>query len=157
MIAAASAAIASGGRDTGGHIIRRPLTRLLPLLAAAALALTGCGEEGETPERSITVDPGGSPIVTATEYRFDPVQLIIRGRSGDQRSFITIRLENEGSLAHNLKIFDGKRQLAGTRTTSGKGTKATTAVTLDTGRTYRYVCTVGDHERLGMVGKLIVK
>jgi hypothetical protein len=60
---------------------------------------------------------------------------------------------NQGSLAHNLKVFQGDRELGGTPTFL-RGTRSAT-VRLAPG-SYRMVCTVGNHEELGMVGELEV-
>jgi plastocyanin len=68
---------------------------------------------------------------------------------------VELLLENQGTLAHNLKIFDGDEELGGTPTFPGGRTESGT-VELPPGE-YRMVCTVGDHERLGMVGTLEVR
>ena len=64
-------------------------------------------------------------------------------------------LENRGSLAHNLKVFDGETELGGTPTFPG-GREESGTVELEPGE-YRMVCTVGDHEELGMTGTLEVR
>ena len=71
--------------------------------------------------------------------------------SGDS---IRLELDNQGKLAHNLKVMQGARELGGTPTFPPKGKRCGT-VTLAPGR-YRMVCTVANHEQLGMVGELEV-
>jgi plastocyanin len=122
---------------------------LIPRLAALAL-LSGCGDD-DKPLRTATV-PGASPIrIEADEYAFDPGRVIVTDASGDLR----IRLDNVGSLAHNIRVLDGDRDLGGLRSfPSGEEREAT--VRVPPGK-YRLVCTVGDHEELGMHGELEVE
>jgi plastocyanin len=121
----------------------------LPLLLAAALA-TGCGDdERERPNGPVKSFAEGQPVkVAGKEYFFTPARV---RASGDP---IRIELANEGSLAHNLKVLQGARDLGGTPTFPGGETRAGT-VELAPGR-YRMVCTVANHEELGMVGELEV-
>lgn len=122
----------------------------LPLLAAALLA-AGCGANGEHKRARgpVKTVPAGEPLrVVAKEYSFTPA----RARAGGSAA-VRIELDNQGSLAHNLKVLQGDRELGGTPT-SPEGTRDG-SVTLAPGK-YRMVCTVGDHEQLGMVGELEV-
>jgi len=125
--------------------VRRPILTL-----AALAALSGCGDD-DKPLRTATV-PGGSPVrIEADEYSFDPGRLIVTGAPGELR----ITLDNVGSLAHNLRILDGDRDLGGLRSfPSGEERDAT--VRVPPGK-YRFVCTVGDHEELGMKGELEIR
>lgn len=99
----------------------------------------------------MTVSAPGVRVV-GDEYSFDP-DTIVYESGGLTR--LTIGLENRGSLAHNLKVFDGGQEVGGTPTFPGGETKAG-AVDLEPGE-YRMVCTVGDHEELGMTGTLRVR
>jgi plastocyanin len=121
----------------------------LPLLLAAALAV-GCGdEENERPKGPVKSFADGQPLrVVGKEHFFTPARV---RASGDQ---IRIELANEGTLAHNLKVFQGARDLGGTPTFPAGSTRGGT-VKLRPGR-YRMVCTVANHEQLGMVGELEV-
>ena len=121
----------------------------LPLLLAAALPL-GCGDdEAEKPTGPVKTFAAGQPVkVAATEYRFTPARV---KAGGDP---IRIQLANRGTLAHNLKVLQGARELGGTPTFAAGGTRDGT-VKLPPGR-YRMVCTVANHEQLGMVGELEV-
>jgi plastocyanin len=120
--------------------------RRLPAAAAVlACLLTGCGDEDE-PGRTVTVERGQAVRVVASEYEFDPSTVVVAGGR------IRIELANEGSLAHNLKLFQGERELGGTPSFPGGRTEVA-EVDLEPGR-YRMVCTVGDHEELGMTGTL---
>jgi plastocyanin len=88
--------------------------------------------------------------VIGDEYSFDPATVVVQGAGR-----LTVSLKNEGSLAHNLKIMRGDEEVGGTPTFQGGETKSG-VVNLEHGQ-YRMVCTVGNHEELGMVGELTVR
>jgi plastocyanin len=123
-------------------------------LAAACtlfLLLMGCGggdDEGEG--RTVTVDSGSTLRVDGREYSFDPSRVVVEGRGG-----LTVELDNAGSLAHNLRIERGGRDVGGTATLP-EGRTGSARVRLAPG-TYEMVCTVGDHAELGMRGELEVR
>jgi plastocyanin len=121
------------------------------LLAVSAAALVvGCGGgEEQRPEGPVKTFAAGQPVeVVGKEYFFTPARVRASGDS------IRLELDNEGTLAHNLKVMQGARELGGTPTFPPKGTRGGT-VKLAPGR-YRMVCTVANHEQLGMVGELEV-
>ncbi len=122
-----------------------------PTLTLAALAvLSGCGGD-DKPLRTATV-PGASPIVIeADEYSFDPGDVIVTGAPGELR----ITLDNVGTLAHNIHVLDGDRDIGGVRSFP-PGEQRDATVRVSPGK-YRLVCTVGDHEELGMKGELEVR
>ena len=121
-----------------------PLTALLFLLAG------GCGDDDDEPGRTVTADPGKAIHVVADEYSFDPETIVLTGGGK-----LTVELENAGSLAHNLRVFDGGTEIGGTPTFTGGETRAGT-LSVEPGE-YKLECTVGDHAALGMTGKLTVK
>ena len=125
--------------------MRRPLATLV--LGAALVG--GCGDDDE-PGRTVTLPANGELRVIADEYSFDPETVVYTGGATTRR--VSIRLDNRGSLAHNLKVFRGDTELGGTPTFPG-GRQEVGSVKLERGR-YRMVCTVGDHEALGMTGTL---
>jgi plastocyanin len=125
------------------------LTRFALTLAAFALLAGGCGGDDE-PARTVTAPASGTLRVVATDYEFDPVAIVL---SGSGRPTLTLR--NEGSLAHNLKLFRDGQQVGGTPSFPG-GRTETVVLDLHPGE-YRMVCTVGDHEELGMTGTLRVR
>ena len=128
------------------------MRRLLATLAAGAALAAGCGDD-EEPGRTVTVSGGSELRVAAHEYSFDPETVVVD--AGGRRAAITINLDNRGSLAHNLKVFDGETEVGGTPTFPG-GREESGSVALEPGR-YRMVCTVGNHEQLGMTGTLDVR
>ena len=112
------------------------------------LVLAGCGGDDQ-PRRTVTAPAGGELRVVAEEYSFDPAGVVVRG-PGELR----LRLRNEGSLAHNLKLMRDGRVVGGTPTFPG-GESRSARLTLEPGE-YELVCTVGDHAELGMKGTLRV-
>jgi plastocyanin len=125
--------------------------RLLPLTALILVLAGGCGDDDDEPGRTVTVDPGETVEVVADEYSFDPENIVLSG-PGQLR----VRLDNQGSLAHNLRARDGAISLGGTPTFIG-GDARTGIVRVPEPGEYELVCTVGDHEDLGMKGTLTVK
>ena len=125
------------------------MRRLLPLAALLLLAAGGCGDD-DKPGRTVTVTAERPIPVVADEYSFDPETIVVR-RAGR----LTFALENEGDLAHNLRVFDGDDEIGGTDSFPGGETREAT-VDLEPGE-YRLVCTVGNHEDLGMTGTLRVR
>ena len=124
------------------------MTRFALPLAALVLLAAGCGgsdDEG----RTATVPANGSVRVSAEEYSFDPSDIVVGGPGT-----LSVTLANDGSLAHNWKLFEGDRELGGTPAFPS-GQAKSTRVRLASGR-YAFICTVGDHAELGMKGTLTV-
>jgi plastocyanin len=139
------------------HIIRGRMRAALTAALAAATALAGCGggdddEGGATP--TTTVAAGEPLVVTATEYRFEPAAIEVDAGSAD-RVVLRIELSNEGAVAHDLHVRSGARDHGGTPI-FGPGQTKRGQVRLAPGE-YGIVCTVGDHEELGMKGTLVVR
>jgi len=124
--------------------------RFVPVLCACAAALGGCGGGDDAPTRTVKVGAGEPVRVTAREYSFDPRGLVVNGGGR-----LRITLYNRGSLAHNIKVLDDGREIGGTESFPGGGQRSA-AVNVRPGE-YRLVCTVGDHEELGMDGTLEVR
>lgn len=119
-------------------------TAAIGLLAAA---LAGCGAT-RGGGSATTIDESGRVTVSMDEYLFEPQD--ITSPTGGMR----VRVTNDGSLAHNWRVMDGEEQVAGTETFQGDAER-TISLDLDPG-TYRLVCTVGNHEDLGMAGTLVI-
>jgi plastocyanin len=131
--------------------IRAPGRVAAVLIALGSQLVAACGEEEAPAGRTVTAAAEKPIEVVGTEYAFDPSTLVVEGEGKP----IEITLDNQGSLAHNLTLFDGTAEVGATATFQG-GESDTTAVDLEPG-SYRMVCTVGDHEALGMVGELQVR
>jgi uncharacterized cupredoxin-like copper-binding protein len=123
-------------------------------LAAVSLMIgAGCGDDDGSPAAT-NGDAAGITSVAMDEYRLDPADVSIERGA-------TLVVENDGKIAHNLKIERGPdpkkktEELAGTSTfLPGSSEKLT--VDLEPGR-YAMVCTVPGHRQLGMTGTLTVK
>jgi len=124
------------------------LTRFALPLAALVLLAAGCGG-GDDKGRTITTPANGSVRVVAKEYSFDPSHIVLRGPGT-----LRVTLANEGSLAHNWKLFKDGRELGGTPAFPSDHTKSA-EVRVARGK-YDFICTVGDHAELGMKGTLTV-
>jgi plastocyanin len=118
-------------------------------LALCSLVAAGCGDDDE-PARTVTAPANAKLRVAAAEYSFDPSAIVLSGAGT-----LTVTLRNDGSLAHNLKLFRGEEEVDGTPTLRA-GASKTTRLNLEHG-SYRMVCTVGDHEERGMTGTLQVR
>jgi uncharacterized cupredoxin-like copper-binding protein len=136
-------------------IIRKAMTggRLtLLLLAMAALAAAGCGEEV-----AYTHAPDRRVEVRLDEYRVLPEHIqVTAGR-------ITLVARNTGRLTHNLVVVQFKRPLGdevekryGEPTkTLFPGQTGSTSVDLEPGK-YRLICTISNHDNLGQYAELKV-
>lgn len=115
--------------------------------------LASCGGGGNQPAkgRAVTVPAGHVVSVTAREYSFDPAKVVVTGGGGALR----VTLRNRGSLAHDVRVLKGGRDLGGTQSSEGKRPHSAT-VDLKPGR-YRLICSVGDHAQLGMRASLEVR
>ena len=125
--------------------------RRLTAPCAILLALLGCGGgDDDEPTRTLTVGAGETLQVAAREYSFDPNRVVV-----ERAGAVTLRLDNEGDLAHNLRLRRDGREVGGTPTFEGGRTESG-SVQVEPGQ-YEMLCTVGDHAELGMEGELEVK
>ncbi len=126
--------------------------RLAVPVALALASAAGCGGDDEP-----AVVPARTLTVALTEYRLDPQD--VRVRAGRLR----VVAVNRGTLPHNLHVVredpeDRERtpdDLGGTPTAQPGDTRRHTFRRLRRG-TYRIVCTVANHDDLGMRGTLEV-
>jgi plastocyanin len=125
------------------------LRRLALTLALCSLLVAACGDDDDS-GRTVTLPANEKLRVVADEYSFDPSGIQLRGAGT-----LTVTLRNQGSVAHNLKLFRGDEEVGGTSTLPA-GRSETVRLNLEHG-SYRMVCTVGDHEQLGMRGALKVR
>ena len=120
------------------------------MLCCAALVVAGCGDDAGDGSPSTPADL----TVKMTEYEFEPRDVTVAPGA-------TIRVTNEGEIAHNLKVERGPdpkdetQELAGTDSFL-PGDGETLEVKLPRGR-YAMACTVPGHRELGMTGTFRVK
>jgi uncharacterized cupredoxin-like copper-binding protein len=76
----------------------------------------------------------------------------LRAEAGE----LTFAVSNEGRLGHNLRLRGGSEGEQVVTTTLLPGDGATKAVRLAPG-SYTMLCTVANHEQLGMTGRLVVR
>jgi plastocyanin len=125
------------------------LSRFALPLAAFVLLVASCGGDDQ-PGRTVTAPADGTVRVVAKDYSFDPSTIVMR-----DPGTLRLTLENEGSLAHNLKLIRDGQDVGGTPSFPG-GESRSARVRVERG-SYEYVCTVGDHAELGMKGALKVE
>jgi plastocyanin len=125
------------------------LRRFALLLALCSLLVLGCGDDGQQ-GRTVTAPANAKLRVVGNEYSFDPSTIVLQGAGT-----LAVTLQNEGSLAHNLKVLRGDEEIGGTPTLPA-GRNGTARLNLEHGN-YRIICSVGDHEQLGMTGTLRVR
>jgi plastocyanin len=121
-------------------------------MLTALLFAAACGDDDDsgTTGGAVSLKTGSVLEVAAEEYSFSPAAVVL-DRPGELR----IRLRNDGSLAHNIKLRRDGEEQGGTSSLPG-GDTGTATVEVKPGR-YELVCTVGDHAELGMTGELQVK
>jgi uncharacterized cupredoxin-like copper-binding protein len=84
--------------------------------------------------------------VVATEYAFAP-EGALAVAAGET---VTIELANEGTVAHELEVFDPDGAAVGEVPPTPAGATGTVTVTFAEAGTYRFVCGIDDHEARGM-------
>ena len=116
----------------------------LAIATTVVLAVFGCGGS------SSSGPPAGSVDVKMTEFKFDPNHI------SHQAGSITFFLENNGTSAHDLTIFDASgKQVSGSELVQ-PGNDSTYTVTISTPGTYQFWCTQPGHKDSGMTGTLTI-
>jgi plastocyanin len=113
---------------------------------AAGLVIAAVGASGMAATAS-TARPAATYSLSASGTKLKFNKSTIRAKAGR----VTLRLSNRSRLPHNVGI-KGK----GSSRTITRGKSASFTARLKKG-TYTYYCSVGNHERAGMKGRLIVR
>jgi plastocyanin len=125
-----------GGSTVNRHSI---VLTCIGLAAATAAVLTPIATAGKRTGR-----PAATVAVSGKEYMFTPSSISV------SHGTVTFRFTNRGKIGHDLNV-DGK-----TTPVINPGKTAAITVSLKKG-TYRFICTVTGHAKLGMRGTLKVK
>jgi plastocyanin len=120
-----------------------PFARLTAALVAVAL-LGGCGG-ADPPARA----RDGRVEIALDDFLLRPQT--VRARAGR----LTFRVTNEGRIPHNFRLRRGDGEPLKI-TTLLPGEEGTERARLPRGD-YRMVCTVANHEELGMTGTLVLR
>lgn len=129
------------------------LLAVAALVAAVAAVVAGCGTSSALPTiPPITPGPtlpADATAVTLRDFAFGPAAPSVP--SGG-----TLAIRNEGKVIHNITVQDAatREVLLASKDLPSGGTQSI-SVRLPAG-SYRLVCTVTEHERLGMTGALTV-
>ena len=113
-------------------------------IALAAVALGGCGGS-EHPAQA----RDGRVAITLDDFLIRPQN--VRAPAGE----LTFEATNRGRLGHNLRVRDRDGEPVAIATLL-PGRRASETVTLPAGD-YKMLCTVANHEQLGMTGRLVVR
>ncbi|MGH2946430.1 MAG: cupredoxin domain-containing protein [Solirubrobacteraceae bacterium] len=124
-----------------------PVARALPRIVAAAfaaLAVAGCGGAGPTVR-----ERDGRVAIVLDDFSISPQR--VRVPAGE----VAFDVVNRGRAGHNFRLKRGE----------GEPVKLTTLLPGDRERAagrvrrgdYKMVCTVANHEELGMYGTLVVR
>ncbi|HEX6026717.1 MAG TPA: cupredoxin domain-containing protein [Solirubrobacter sp.] len=114
------------------------------ILAGAVVAAIGVGG---TAAVTAPARPAATYSLSADRSKLKFNKSTIRAKAGR----VTLRMSNPSNLPHNIGIKGRK-----VGRTVGKGKTSTVTVRLRRG-TYTFYCGVGNHERAGMRGRLIVR
>ncbi|MDW8253480.1 MAG: heavy metal translocating P-type ATPase [Chloroflexota bacterium] len=112
--------------------------------AAIALAVGGLTWTRQANAAAPTIE------VTARNFRFDPPVMTVRAREGDR---IRVVLRNEDPVLHDWVV----RGVANAHVSALGGQTRSGFFRITGADAFRVVCTVPGHERLGMVGFLVVE
>jgi plastocyanin len=123
------------------------LVRATLAVLAAALALGGCAGAGGPESPAAARD--GRIAIELDDFLIRPQSL--RARAGE----LTFAVTNDGRLGHNFRVRRRDGEPVAVKTLL-PGDRATETVTLPRGD-YKMLCTVANHEQLGMTGRLVVR
>jgi plastocyanin len=133
--------------------VRIYIRRMPVFLAAAAVALAGCGGGGskKTTTQPSTPKSGGATLALAadkTQLKFDKSTLSAPAGK------VTIDMRNPSALQHDVAVQGNGVNATGK--VVGQGGTSTVAATLKPGK-YTFFCSVDGHRQAGMQGTLTVK
>lgn len=122
----------------------RRVTRMVTLMAMAALLVSACGGGNGTATTATTAPAGFEVTVTATEFAFEPANIEVPAGVP-----VTIVLVNSGVIEHDFSI-----DALGLTIHADPGETVRETVNFAAG-TYEVHCTVPGHHEAGMEGTLV--
>ncbi len=122
-------------------------SRVLLLGALLALILSGCAT---VPPYRTSVSPGSILTMKASDFRFDPNTIEVRGTGT-----ITLTITNTGGTSHNITIDDPGGKVIDSAAIPPRAT-ITTHVAFSAPGSYYFFCNHPFHAELGMKGHFIV-
>jgi plastocyanin len=124
---------------------------LTAALAAGALAIAGCGsddDDGGGGNGSAGSSGGGTVRMSMTDFKFTPANPSV------DKGTVTFRVSNDGQAPHALEVEAPSGEKKTPVLQAGK--RANLEVDLNEDGTYTFYCPVGNHEQMGMKGKVKV-
>jgi plastocyanin len=145
-----------GGRPRDGSVPSSAV-RGVYLLVGLGLVAAGCGSDSNTTTTGIPAEntpsvpkPAKQVVVTESEFRLDPPRA-----DGGSEGLVTIKIVNEGKLAHALAV-DGPNGLVELDGRVEPGATATLEADLDKPGTYTMYCPLDGHRAKGMSASITV-
>ena len=118
--------------------------------SAAALALAAALLGGACGGTSSSGPPAGAIVVKLSEYKYDPNTLT------HAHGTMTFFLENVGTTAHDMKIYDSSGNGVQQSDLVQPGNDVEFVVDIPTPGTYPFNCTQPGHKEAGMTGVLTI-
>ena len=128
------------------------------VVVGMALVGTGCGSDdsgssgssgGSTSSSSASSAGANAVRISETEFKLDPADAKV-AKAGK----VTFEVRTDGKIVHALEV-EGPGDEAETDSID-PGRSATLTVDLSKAGTYEMYCPIGNHEAMGMKGKVIV-
>jgi plastocyanin len=126
-------------------------------LVGVTVVAAGCGSDSNTTTTGVPAEntpavpkPAKQVVIRETEFRLDPAQA-----GGGDEGLVTIKLVNDGKVAHALAI-DGPNGLVELDGRVEPGASATLEADLDKPGTYTMYCPLDGHRAKGMSGTITV-
>jgi plastocyanin len=114
------------------------------LVLLASVVVAGCG--GGEPTARVR---DGRVAIVLDDFSIRPQT--VRADAGET----TFEIENRGRIGHNFHVIGARGEPVAV-TTIFPGERETATADLERGR-YRMLCTVSNHEELGMYGTVVVR
>lgn len=129
----------------GGYLLFK---KLKPADSAGNLVSKTTTQNEEVPGRG-TVSIAREITIVASEYKFEPSE--IRVKKGET---VKLTLKNSGNMPHNWSV---EKMMGASIDQVSAGQNGTITITPSQRGTFVTYCSIGQHRKLGMVGKLIVE